>query len=289
MQVPEIGEIIDERYQVMAYLGGGGFSRVFMGRDVEIGLVVALKILLLDEADTERGEQARLRFMREMQLTHKLTHPNIVRLVSAGYYGAHQLYAAYDFIEGHDLGQLLRREQGLDPAEAKHFMTQILSALATAHKRGIVHRDLKPDNIMITRGRGTRNAVLMDLGVASVMQESRDDAFVQVTKTGTLIGTAFYMAPEQIGGQLTPQTDLYAWGLIFLECLTGERAIEAKTDYMALTAQISAEPVAIPPLILAHPFGQIIERAVAKPLEDRMQNAVEGLRWLASAKPHPLF
>lgn len=277
-----IGAVIDDRYEILSQLGEGGFSIVYKARQLTTGQDVAVKVLRPDRLDKGDKREAHLaRFEREMHLVARLNHPNIVRLLDSGRVNEEQLYTVLEFVEGNSLADVLVVEGHLPSPEAKRLMLQVLDALAAAHAMGIVHRDLKPENIMVTSTGARRNAKVLDFGISGLMEEHRDDEYKALTRTGEFYGTPAYMAPEQLlAHNLTPQTDVYAWGLVFLECVTGHRAVDGESVAHIMSKHLSEDPVPIPEALLRHPLGKLLDKATAKPKEERYGSALEALQAL---------
>jgi class 3 adenylate cyclase/predicted ATPase/tRNA A-37 threonylcarbamoyl transferase component Bud32 len=278
-----IGAVVDGRYELLSQLGEGGFSIVYKARQVTTGQDVAVKVLRPDRLEGSPKRDAHLaRFEREMHLVARLNHPNIVRLLDCGRVdGGEQLYTVLEFVQGQCLADVLVVEGHLPLAEAKRLMLQVLDALAAAHAVGIVHRDLKPENIMVTSTGARRNAKVLDFGISGLMEEHRDDEYKALTRTGEFYGTPAYMAPEQLlAHDLTPQTDVYAWGLVFLECVTGHRAVDGTSVAHIMSKHLSENPVPIPEALLRHPLGRLLDKATAKPKEERFASALAALEAL---------
>src|SRR5262249_18435917 len=186
-------------------------------------------------------------FRREMRLCAELAHPNIVRLIDSGQSEDGMLYAVFEYVPGSTLREILGTDGRLAWEVARHLMTQVLDALACAHARGAVHRDLKPENIMVPRTGAHRNAMVLDFGPGGLAREVQDWSLPRLTATQELLGTPGYAAPEQLRGE-SPSTrsDLYSWGLILLECVTGELAVSGGSVQQVILKQLGPEPVPIP-------------------------------------------
>jgi hypothetical protein len=173
------------------------------------------------------------------------------------------------------------REGPMRPPEAQHLMTQVLDALCSAHDLGVIHRDLKPANIMVTNMGARRNAMVLDFGIATYVKAVRDEGYQSLTPDGSMGGTPAYMAPEQLHGQESnPQSDIYAWGLVFLECLTGQRVVRGGTMAQNMFIHLRPEPHAVPPVIAAHPLGRVLRKALAKDPTQRYADARNALNEL---------
>lgn len=276
--VPVIGTVFADQYEIQGALGEGGFGTVYKARQLATGQSVAIKVLRLPDGAAGQGHEKRIaRFQREMQICGQMHHPNIVRLIDSGHTDGGVVYSVFEFVPGKNLAELLVEEGHLDPAEARHLMMQVVDALACAHSAGVVHRDLKPANIMIVPTGARRNALVLDFGIGALTQEARRDESARITLTNESIGTPSYAAPEQLRNQpLTPRSDLYAWGLVFLECLTGKRVISGETVAEVIFKQLSLDPIPIPDVIADHSLGRILRRATAKDAAVREVTA-EGL------------
>lgn len=273
------GDIIDGRYEVQRLLGQGGLGLVYQAVQRSTVQMVAIKVIQPStHQNSDHEALIRQRFTREMRLVGQLRHPNIVRLIDAGSLEDGQLFTVFEFVQGEELAAVLAREGALSVRESVRLMGQVLEALSAAHDQGIVHRDLKPQNIMITSAGSRRSAVVLDFGIAAVVEDARGQDYKSLTSDGYIPGTPWYMAPEQFDGRVTPQTDIYAWGLVLLECLTGQQAIPADTPFQAMIWQASKEEVEIPASLLNHPIGRAVQRAVSKNLSVRYLTAAQGLR-----------
>lgn len=252
-------------YQVLDVIGHGGMGEVYRG--FADGKVVAIKIL-----NERRAGEAdfRTRFAREARSTSQLNHPNIVRAIE---FGEQEdiAYLVLEYIEGRELGDILKENGRLSFEEIMPFVQEFASALDYAHSQGFVHRDIKPSNVMLRAdGQGNLHPVLMDFGVAKIQ-----DAQTHLTGTGA-VGTIDYMAPEQIKESRTVdhRADIYAMGLILYELLTGERPFKGNAAQVmfAHLQQPAPNPRHINPGIPDH-VAFAIQRALAKKPEDRYPSA----------------
>jgi eukaryotic-like serine/threonine-protein kinase len=256
-----IGERVGD-YEIVAILGSGGMGEVYKVRSVISDRMEAMKVLLPNlGSDTALAD----RFLREIKVQAALDHPNIARMNSAQQVG-NQLVMLMEYVEGSTIDEQLHKGP-LELSESLHCTAQVLDALAYAHARGVVHRDIKPANIMITPSGVVK---LMDFGIAR-MQADR-----QLTKTGTTVGSLYYMSPEQInGGQPDPRSDLYSLGVTLYEMVTGRRPFVGDSDYSIMAAHLQNKPVAPMEIIAGVPLdlNDIIMMAIAKDPERRFQKA----------------
>src|SRR4030081_1976143 len=223
------GTIIDGRYKVVSRLGSGGMADVFLAEDQQLGRKVALKLLHRRFAEDPGFVE---RFRREAQAAAGLQHPNVVSVYDRGTYDG-TYYIAMEYLAGRTLKQLIRDEAPLDPVRAIDITSQILHAARFAHRRGVIHRDLKPHNVLLDdEGR----ARVTDFGIARAGASD-------MTLTGSIMGTAQYLSPEQAQGHsVGARSDLYSVGVVLYELLTGVVPFEGETAVAIAFKQVSAEP-----------------------------------------------
>jgi len=246
-------------YDIQAVAGRGGMGVVYRAEHLHLGRVVALKLLVADRGD---ADDFRERFLRESRMAAAISHPHIVTVYDAGEADG-MLFIAMQYVEGTDLGKLLRRAGPLEPSEAVFLLSQVASALDAAHAHGMVHRDVKPENVLISGER----CYLTDFGATK-----RTTSHSSLTAHGQFVGTIDYMAPEQIkGGDLTGRTDVYALGCLLFHTLTNtvpfDRDSEIATVYAHLDdapPMVSSREADLPPEL-----DTVIARAMAKEPGDR--------------------
>jgi serine/threonine protein kinase len=272
-------------YTVERELAGAGMSRVFLGQETALGRRVVLKLLPPDLAAGVNVE----RFIREIRLTARLQDPHIVPLLSAGSVPAGTreaggreagalLYYSMPFVDGESLRARIAREGALPLRTAARLLHDIAGALATAHGQGVVHRDLKPENVLLTRDR----ALVADFGIGKAVSSAREGETGKLTAEGLVIGTPAYMAPEQALADpgMDHRADLYAFGLIAYEMLTGEPTFAADSPKGLLTAHLLElpEPIVHRRPELPAPLASLVMRCLEKRPADRPQSAEEILR-----------
>jgi TOMM system kinase/cyclase fusion protein len=272
------GTLFQGGYEILAPLGSGAFGWVHRARQLSTGQDVAIKILRTRPGDLAAGRENQVaRFRREMRLCAELSHPNIVRLIDSGEAEGGLLFAVFEYVPGATLKEVLAEEGKLGAPEAIHLMTQVLDALSCAHLRGVVHRDLKPDNIMVTKTGVRRNALVLDFGLGGFTREAENASMPRLTATHEIMGTPCYAAPEQLRGEApTTRSDLYSWGLILLECVTGETAVHGASGQEVIMRQLGPEPVPIPASLRKQPLGRLLQVVTAKQVE-RRDVTIEGL------------
>ncbi|HDR9509148.1 TOMM system kinase/cyclase fusion protein [Burkholderia cepacia] len=264
-------------YRLGSLLGEGGNGVVFRATCGETGQDVAIKLMRDDAAHTatERARR-RVRFQRETSLCEALRHPNIVALLDKGVAPDGRLFAVFELVQGRTLRDRLTAEGPLSAVDTGRLMTEVLDALAAAHRRGIVHRDLKPQNIAITMADDGPHAMLFDFGIGALLPGTEDIARQTSTLATEVLGSPPYCAPEQLRNEPpTPRSDLYAWGLIVIECLTGDVVMHGASVADILYQQLSPVDVALPRSIASHPLGSVLRRALSKNPEQRAASADE--------------
>jgi TOMM system kinase/cyclase fusion protein len=264
-------------YQLLELLGEGGAGSVYKARQLSTGQLVALKVLRSDRvADRFLRKRLISRFERETLLCAQLHHPHIVRLLDQGQTSGQQLYAVFEFIPGITLKEYLMRHGPMQPAQAVEIMTQLLDALASAHAIGIVHRDLKPQNIMISQIGASLHIKVLDFGIATLIPDLQHPVLKLAGKTTReAIGTPSYCAPEQLRGEpATTRSDLYAFGLLLLECMTGKPVIEGATQAEILHKQLSPQEITLPGPLQHHPLGILLGRVLQKSSRERAVDAI---------------
>jgi serine/threonine-protein kinase len=273
--------LLGPSYAIERELAGGGMSRVFLANERQFGRRVVVKVL----ADALREGLSADRFTREITLAARLQHPNIVPLLAAGLTSAGAPYYTMPFVDGASLRERLR--QGPVPlSEAVALLRDTARALAYAHGQGLVHRDVKPENILLSQGA----AVVTDFGIAKAVSESRlTDGATTLTQVGNAIGTPAYMAPEQAAGDaVDARADLYAWGVVAYELLSGAHPFANKTTGQALIAAHIAEPPAPLPHTIPPDLAALVLRCLAKSPADRPASAEVIVAALDGARAHPL-
>ena len=265
----EIGQIIKERYEITQLLGEGGMSFVYKAIDKQLQRTVAIKTLKPVYVEQEKFVE---RFKREAQTAANLNHPNIVQIFDWGI--GDEPFFVMEYIEGSTLTSIISKKKTLSISDILFIGAQVSSGLQAAHSQGLVHRDIKPGNIMITPEGKVK---VTDFGIVSLQNEESD-----ITKTGSILGTASYISPEQAQGKpVSKESDLYSLGTVLYELITGRPPFEGETPIATATKHITDKPEKLSVYRQNIPKG--VENAILKLLhkypKDRFKNA-EDLRAL---------
>src|SRR5438067_13174695 len=263
------GQIVAERYQLLAEIGSGGMGAVWRARDIVDGKIVALKVLHEDISDYEC---ARERFLREAKALHSLRSPHIVQAFESGV-DARVHFIAMEPLGGETLTHRMKRTARLTIQEVREVVGQVAEGIGAAHEIGIVHRDLKPENIFLTSGDASVLAKILDFGIAKA--RATDAPLRTLTHSGAMVGTPHYMSPEQIDG-IDPdwRADLWALAVITFECLIGVRPFNSSA-LARLCLAICDDPIPAPSEYQVVPVGfdEWFRTGVARNRDERFQSA----------------
>ncbi len=260
------GHLLAQRYEVLSLLGEGGMGSVYKSRDVELGRMVALKVI---RPDLARNRAILDRFKQELILATQVTHRNVVRIYDLGE-AEGMKFITMEYVEGEDLAAIIQQRKKLSPREAVAVIEQVCRALEAAHNVGVIHRDLKPQNIMWETGSG--RILVMDFGLAKTLEGNR------MTQTGAMVGTMEYMSPEQaLAGNLDQRSDIFSLGLIFYELLTGQTPFRADSALASLIKRTQERVVPVSEFDKSVPpeLSQIVSRCLERDLALRYQSASE--------------
>ncbi len=263
---------MNNRYRLVRALGGGGMGEVFLAQDEVLGRDVALKLLDRRLAGEEEFVE---RFRREARSAASLSHPGIVAVYDWGPSGDGTYYIAMEYVPGGTLKDHLRREGALSPAAAAGVALRITEALSAAHRNGVIHRDVKPHNVLVT---DSGDVKVTDFGIARAANLST------LTRTGSIMGSAHYVSPEQAMGEpVGPRSDLYSLGVVLYEMLTGTLPYDAETPIGIAMKHVNGHltpPRDLNPEVPAW-LNALTVKLLAKDPEDRSPDAetlVEALK-----------
>lgn len=282
----EHGAVLGGRYQLGRLIGEGGMGAVYEGRHLVTERLVAVKIL---HAELAQREKARARFEREAKAAARVDHDNVCEVLDYGVDDDGTHYIVMPLLEGETLDSIIDREGQLAIERAVDITWQILSALIAAHGNGVIHRDLKPQNTFVTEVAGRRDFVkILDFGITKMKSSAEEGrSATPLTKTGSVMGTPHYMAPEQARGakDVDGQADIYAVGAVLYEMVTGQRPIDADS-YNEVLWKLWNEPLKRPSLHrpdLPRALEQVILVAMARNREKRFSTAEQFQEALGAA------
>jgi tRNA A-37 threonylcarbamoyl transferase component Bud32 len=282
---PDVGQILAGRYRILEALGGGGMGNVFIAENVSIRRRVALKLL---HADLLSQPEFRKRFQQEADAIAAIEHSNVVRLFDLVV--GDPTFLVMEYVPGPTLAAVLKTDKRIDPVRAMRIAQRLCLGLEAAHRAKVVHRDVKPANIILAPdAEAGENPKLVDFGVAklTVAKPAED----QLTRTGQIVGTPYYMSPEQIAKSnlVDPRSDLYSLGCVLYHLVAGQPPFAAEDEYEIFSQHVQKMPAPpsqvcgdVPPALDA-----IILRALAKRPDDRFASAQEMAKALLRASPAP--
>ncbi len=266
MTAPGTDQVLGGRYRLTERIAGGGMGEVWQAEDTVLGRTVAVKLLRREYAD---DSTFLARFRNEARHTAGLSHPGIAMVYDFGE-GTDEEggspYLVMEHVPGEPLSTIVSREGTLSPERTLDVVGQAALGLQAAHDAGVIHRDVKPGNILVTPDGAVK---VTDFGIA------RATNAVPLTRTGAIMGTAYYISPEQASGRpVTPASDVYSLGIVAYECLTGRRPFDGDTPVSVALAQVSQEPPALP-ADLPDPVRELVMRMLAKDPAARPASAGE--------------
>src|SRR5690606_7734706 len=232
---PLIGRVLSGRFTLLERIGAGTMGRVYRARQAPLGRIVAIKVLQMHQGIADDPHFKR-RFFMEASLTAQLRHPNTIQIIDYGEEGEggdEILFIAMEYLQGNTLADLLEREGRLHWTRAFSIIQQVARSLREAHGHGVIHRDLKPANLMLVHEEPGHDLVkVLDFGLVKAWRDgaSVPESDLQMTQKGVILGSAFYMAPEQAHGKGDPRTDVYALGVILFHLLTGKLPYDGQTS-----------------------------------------------------------
>lgn len=272
-----VGQVIEERYDILETLGKGGMSVVFKARDRRLKKDVALKVLMPHLTADALSIQ---RFQQEASAASNLDHPNIVKVYNVGSTASGLPFMTMDYLSGRSLSAVVKDAGRLEYAEALNIFVQLAGALAHAHEKGVIHRDLKPSNIIVSSSGDESEVVkIVDFGIAKLLsQDGHTQA--KLTQTGEVFGSPHYMSPEQcLGGELDERSDIYSMGCLMYEVLIGRTPHQGESTLHILHKHISETPPsfksAAPQTNLPEQLEAVVFKCLERKREDRLPSMTQ--------------
>ncbi len=292
---PLIGSLVAGKFKILSLVAAGGMGKVYRAEQIPLGRLAAVKVLHVHAHDDldEEDPHFKKRFLREASILAKLQHPNIVTIFD---YGAidgdtERYFMAMEFLSGQTLSRRIADKTALTARDTVKIGRQIARGLTEAHGSGIIHRDLKPSNVMLVVGRdGEELAKIVDFGIVKIIGDDDAPEQEELTQEGSFIGSPKYMAPEQItrGGKIDTRTDIYSFGIILYQCLTGTVPFEAESSVQTLMAHLNQLPPPMrerqPALDIPDWLDQMVMSCIEKDPERRPQTMESIARMLADAE-----
>ncbi|MBK9145391.1 MAG: protein kinase [Candidatus Melainabacteria bacterium] len=262
-----------ERYSRLDRLSAGGMGVVFKGEDEILKKTVAIKTLFMKSADPD----AVIRFQQEARAVSRLSHPNIIGIMDFGLLDDSQPYLVMDFVDGMSLGSFMEQSGPLDPEIVIEILCQVCDGMSHAHERGVIHRDLKPSNLMLEGNPAEQIQIrILDFGVAKLEESQAEETGFQ-TRTGTMVGSPYYMSPEQIRAEaVDARSDIYSLGCIAYQMVSGTRPFDGETYVQTVTAHLE-----LPPAMLvaredkSGALNSVILKCLAKNPDERFASMTE--------------
>ncbi len=275
---PLLGTIFAEKYEILSVLGRGGMSTVYKARHTLMDNFVAIKIL---NSQLVSDPMHMERFTKEAKTLSSLKHLNIVQVFDFGIWENSKPYLITEYLEGESLAEVLQTSTNISPERGIHIFLQICDGLNVLHKKGIVHRDLKTGNIFLVQEPDARDVVkILDFGIAKMLGDKNQDQ--RLTKDGEVFGSPLYMSPEQCtGGQVDERSDIYSFGCVMYECLTGAPPHMGATTLETLNKQVSEPTLSLRGIAPELTIPELIDAQVIKALNkdpNQRQKSVEELK-----------
>ncbi|MET0410257.1 MAG: protein kinase, partial [Polyangiaceae bacterium] len=280
------GSVVANRYRIERFLARGGMGEVYEAFDQELSERVALKTVVSTACDSPRAER---KLKGEVQLARRISHPNVCRIYDLGVHEpsggrARVHFLTMEFIEGESLGRRLKSGP-LPSSEASAIARQLLGALAAAHEAGVLHRDFKSDNVMLRRTGSASEAVITDFGLARALDPCRPAG---VSDSTYMVGSPAYMAPEQVmGHELGAETDVFAFGVVFFEMLTGKLPFEGESAIVAAMSRLSRAAEAPSSVLegLTRRYDELVLKCLQRERKRRFADARSALAALEALPP----
>lgn len=278
---PLVGKVIAERYRILKLIGQGGMGVVYQIEHILMGKIMAMKLL---HVSVQRRMHAEKRFRHEIKVVSRLSHIHTVMVFDCGATNDSSLFIVMEYLNGVDLEQLLLHEKVLPCWRAARIARQVCSSLVEAHDEGVIHRDIKPGNIFLLRDQGAQDFVkVLDFGIAKLMEPGQE----MMTEAGLIIGTPFYMAPEQAMGstKINDSADIYSLGVVLYEMVTGRLPFIGSTTSDYLEAHLYKIPEK-PSAVTSEPIDEELEKIIMCALEKDSRDRFDSIGSMLVALDH---
>ncbi|CAM1373138.1 protein kinase domain-containing protein [Tenacibaculum xiamenense] len=253
-------------YELKKIIGEGTYGIIYKAKQISTGQIVAVKLLKPPKGVNRKDYVFPMdHFEKEALLYSKMNHPNIVKLLDKGITNKNEPFFVFEYINGISLKDIIIDEKLRTFSLVKEIMCQLLDGINHAFEKGIIHCDLKPQNIMVLDGGLRKHVKILDFGTGTFSENDKYNQKKKIFQSSNIEGTPNYCSPEQLRGE-TPsiKSDLYSWGLILAECLTGEMAIQGESISHVLQLQLSNDHIPLPSHIIKHPVGSILRKVLTK-------------------------
>lgn len=283
------------QYRILEKIGVGGCGTIYKAKQLSTGQIVVIKVSRPNNFLSKRlKKQILQQFEQEANICARINHPNIIQLIDKGFISEHEPFVVFEYIPGETLRNYLIRNITLSFNEMANLMGQVLQALVHAHDNGVVHGDLKPNNIMITQYGDQKYVKILDFGTGHfICNESMENRITFKTTNSPFVSPK-YNAPEQLRGiPSSCKSDLYSWGLIVLECITGQATFSDLSMRNVYSSQLSAREIELPQLIQEHELGQLLCKVLKKDWSERCSDTRQVQKEFSNldftSLPHKLF
>jgi TOMM system kinase/cyclase fusion protein len=272
-----------DQYEITNKISTGNDSTVYLAIQKSTEQNVAIKVMHTSQFETDEEKEKKIvRFRREMKLCAQIHHQNVVRVIDFGNIENKSFYTVFEYIPGETLSSLLKKEGALPLDRCRNILLQILEGIQSAHSLGIIHRDLKPENIMIIPVLSGDTVKILDFGISTFVPSSPIQA-TKITLTREFLGTPAYCAPEQLKGEhVTYKADLFSWGLIAVECITGQLVYQENNMAKLVQKMLSSNPIPLPSAIANHPLGSLLGWVLQKDPHRRASDALQVIKRFSS-------
>jgi serine/threonine protein kinase len=283
--MPKVGEVIVERYELLAHLGDGGTASVWRAKDRTLEREVAIKFLYV--VDERAVEDLRKQFLREARIASAVKHRNVIQTVDFGQTEEGRAYMVMELLHGEELTNRIDAQPRITTEEAVNIMVDVLRGLHAIHEAGIVHRDLKPENIYLERDQDSIYPKILDFGIAKNVTRGGSRRSVLTTKEGIVVGTPEYMPPEQARGvpDLDARADIWSVGVILFELLSGRLPFDEPSEAEVIIKIVTTDAPLVTSVNPDVPkaISEVIAKALSREREQRYANAGEMQRALIDA------